>query len=219
MNIVVVGCGRMGSELAYRFFQNGHDVAVVDIQETAFDALPSDFAGRIIEGDALNQDVLHRAGITECHALAAVTSSDATNLVVAQIARQKYQIAHVVTRNYDPRYRKLYEIFNFQGVCATDWASQRLEEMIYHVDAHAVFSPGNGEVEIYEYRVPATWNGMMLREVIDGTECIPVSVTRAGKSSLPLSDITLATGDLLHLSATNEGVESLRKKEKLQEGK
>jgi trk system potassium uptake protein TrkA len=182
MNIVVIGCGRMGSELAYRFYKRGHDVAVVDLMEAAFDALPSDFSGRIIEGDAMNPDVLHRAGIMDCQALAAVTSSDTTNLVIAQVARQKYQIQHVVARNFDPRYRKLYEIFNIQGVSATGWASQRLEEMIYHEDAHAVFSAGNGEVEIYEIVISKTWNGKQLSELLDNLECVPVAITRAGKS-------------------------------------
>lgn len=212
MNIVVVGCGRMGSELAYRLYQRGHDVAVVDLNESAFDALPSDFTGRIVEGDAMNSDVLHRAGITDCQALAAVTSSDATNLVIAQIARKKFDITHVVARNFDPRYRKLFEISNLQGVCATNWAAQRLEEMLYHSEVHAVFSAGNGEVQIYELEISPVWNGKGLGELIDCSECLPVAITRAGKSFLPTKIFPLATGDIVHFSATMEGVEVLRAK-------
>ena len=63
MKAVVVGCGRLGAELAYRLYQRGHEVAVVDLDEKAFSRLPDDFEGRFSEGDALNRDVLRRAGI------------------------------------------------------------------------------------------------------------------------------------------------------------
>jgi branched-chain amino acid aminotransferase len=71
MKVIVVGCGRFGSELAYRLYKSGHEVAIVDAIPEAFNILPVDFRGRLIEGDALNQDVLHRAGIEHADALAA----------------------------------------------------------------------------------------------------------------------------------------------------
>ena len=68
MKVIVVGCGRFGSELAYRLYKSGHEVAIVDAIPEAFNILPVDFRGRLIEGDALNQDVLHRAGIEHAKA-------------------------------------------------------------------------------------------------------------------------------------------------------
>lgn len=76
MNVIIVGCGRVGSELAYRLFLNGHQVTIVDRHSEAFKNLPSDFRGRTLEGDAPSEAVLHRAGIETAQAVAAVTSSD-----------------------------------------------------------------------------------------------------------------------------------------------
>ena len=61
MNVIVIGCGRVGAELAYRLFQGGHSVVVVDEDERSFHNLPSDFRGRTVVGEVLNRNVLHRA--------------------------------------------------------------------------------------------------------------------------------------------------------------
>ena len=212
MRVVIVGCGRLGAELAKRLFQRGHEISVIDTEETAFSHLPVDFEGRINEGEAINRDVLHRAGIEKADAVAAVTDSDVLNAVVGHLARTHYHIPNVVVRNTDPRYRPILEGFGLQVISALSWGAQRIEEMIYHADMRAVFSAGNGEVEVYEVAVPEEWNGHTLREMTNGNTCIPVSVTRAGRAVLPSPDFVLQTGDVVHVSATLDGVDGLRKR-------
>ncbi len=212
MKIIVVGCGRMGAELAYRLYQRGHDVAVIDANSSAFNHLPTDFQGRFYEGDTLSYDVLHRAGIEHCDALAAVTNSDALNLVIAHTAKVSFNVRNVVARNYDPNCRELYEVFNIQVISATGWAAQRLEEMIYHSEIRTVFSAGNGEVEVYELKVPASLDGKPLQALLEQTETVPVSLTRAGKSVLPSADFKLQENDIVHISATLDGITALRQR-------
>ncbi len=212
MKIIVVGCGRMGAELAYRLYQRGHDVAVIDVNSAAFNHLPADFQGRFYEGDTLSYDVLHRAGIEHCDALAAVTNSDALNLVIAHTAKVAFRVRNVVARNYDPNCRELYEVFNIQVISATGWAAQRLEEMIYHSEIRTVFSAGNGEVEVYELKVPADLDGKPLQSLLEGTETVPVSLTRAGKSVLPSPELILQVNDIVHISATLDGITALRQR-------
>ena len=212
MKIIVVGCGRMGAELAYRLYQRGHDVAVIDVNSAAFNHLPADFQGRFYEGDTLSYDVLHRAGIEHCDALAAVTNSDAINLVIAHTAKVAFRVRNVVARNYDPNCRELYEVFNIQVISATGWAAQRLEEMIYHSEIRTVFSAGNGEVEVYELKVPADLDGKPLQSLLEGTETVPVSLTRAGKSVLPSPELILQVNDIVHISATLDGITALRQR-------
>jgi len=212
MKAIVVGCGRIGSELAYRLFQKGHEVAVIDHEATAFNNLPTDFRGHPVEGDPLHQDVLHRAGIEQAQALAAVTNSDSLNVVVAHVARTVYQVPHVVSRNFDPRWRGLHELFGLSTICSTIWGAQRLEELLYQEEMQAVFSAGNGEVEIYEWAVPEAWQGRPLQELLPVGPCVPVALTRAGRACLPSGATLLETGDVLHLSATLEGIEALRQR-------
>lgn len=212
MRVVIVGCGRLGAELAGRLFSRGHDVSVIDMNEQSFSKLPSNFEGRINEGEALNYDVLHRSGIDKADAVAAVTDSDILNGVVGHLARTYYNISNVVVRNHDPRYRPILEAYNLQVISALSWGSQRIEEMIYHADVRAVFSAGNGEVEVYELAIPAQWAGHTLQDVLGNIPCVPASVTRAGRADLPDAGQIVEEGDILHVSATLDGVEALRQR-------
>ena len=87
MRVVIVGCGRFGAELVTRLFQRGHEVSVIDGDESSFSRLPSNFEGRINAGDPMNRDVLHRAGVEKADAVAVVTDSDILNGVVGYLVR------------------------------------------------------------------------------------------------------------------------------------
>jgi len=212
MKIIIVGCGRMGSELARRLFQLGNEISVIDSEEMALSTLPADFEGRINEGEALDRDLLRRAGIEHADAVAVVTDSDVLNAVVGHLARTYYRIANVVVRNTDPRYRPILEGFGLQVISALSWGAQRIEEMLYNADIRTVFSAGNGEVEVYELAVPEEWNGRLMNEMFRGCDCIPVSLTRAGRATLPDAELVIETGDVLHISATLAGIKALRRR-------
>lgn len=210
MNMIVIGCGRVGAELAQRLSEKGHRVTVVDNVPASFYNLPLDFRGRTVEGEALNQDVLRRAGIDQADGLAVVTSSDSTNAVVAHIARVHYGIPNVIVRNYNPGYRGLYEAFGLQVVSSSSWGAQRIEELLYHQEMRTVFSAGNGEVEVYEFNVPAAWEGRKLGDLMSGDGCAPTALTRAGRAMLPDCDTVLQPGDVVLVSATFDGIQALR---------
>ncbi len=212
MEVIVIGCGRVGSELAYRVYQKGHHVTIVDSNETSFQNLSADFRGRTIEGEALNQIVLRRAGIETADGLAAVTNSDTLNVAVAHVARTVYKVPNVVVRNYDASLRGLHEAFGLQVVSSTSWGAQRVEEMLYHHEMRSVFSAGNGEVEIYEFTVPPAWNGHKLGEILPEQNCTPAALTRAGKAIMPDGGSTLNTGDVVLVSATFDGITTLRQR-------
>jgi len=212
MNVIIIGCGRVGADLAYRLFQNGHQVTVVDQSAAAFERLPPEFRGRTVEGEALFQDVLHRAGIEHADALAAVTSSDAINAVIAHVARTVYHVPNVAVRNFDPKWRTVLETFGLQLVSPASWGAQRLEELLYHAEIRTVFSAGNGEVEVYEFMLPEKWAGRTLQELFPHGRCHVVAVTRAGRALLPAPETRCEVGDVILVSATLEGIEELRKR-------
>jgi trk/ktr system potassium uptake protein len=210
--IIVVGCGRVGAELAFRLYQRGHQVAVIDQVGSSFANLDPEYRGRTIEGEVLSQDVLHRAGIEEADGLTAVTNSDSVNAVVGHMAREVYKVSNVVVRNYDPRWLPMYEAFGLQVVSSTAWGAQRIEELLYQPLGRTVFSAGNGEVEIYELVAPESWHGREVGLLLAGTEAMAVAITRAGKAMLPTPDLVLDGGDILHVSATLAGIEALRER-------
>lgn len=217
MNLIVIGCGRVGSELAYRIFKKGHKVTVIDQDDHSFSNLADDFLGRMIEGEALNKDVLLHAGIETADGVAIVTSSDSTNAVIGHTIRTVFNISNVVVRNFDPLWRPLYEAFDLQTISSTSWGAQRIEELLYHREMRTVFSAGNGEVEIYEFSIPQEWANQPLKDLLPSTECVPVGLTRAGKAILPDGETVLKEGDALLVSATFEGIRMLRERISQQE--
>src|ERR1700723_679303 len=98
MRVIVVGCGRVGGELALRMQRDGHDVSIVDKNADACRRLPDEWPGRTVVGFGLDRDVLLQAGIQDADAVAAVTSGDNSNILTARIARETFEISHVVAR-------------------------------------------------------------------------------------------------------------------------
>jgi trk system potassium uptake protein TrkA len=219
MNFIVVGCGRVGAELAYRLFQNGHQVAVVDSDQKSFNRLHPDFRGRTVVGEALSSDTLSRAGAETADGVAVVTNSDTLNAVIGHVIRAHYgNVNHIVVRNYDPAMREMLEVFGLQIVSSTSWGAERVQELLIDPSFRAVFSAGNGEVEVYEIYISPAWDGKTLSDLLDGcANLVCAALTRAGRAQLPAPQTILKSGDILTVSATLEGVSSLRAK--MKEGK
>ena len=211
MNIIVFGCGRVGSELAYRLYRQGHQVTVIDQTASAFSNLHPDFRGRKVEGELLSEEILHRAGIQEADAVAAMTNSDSFNVVVAHLARTTYRISRVVARNFDPRWLPLHEAFGLQVVSSSLWAAEQTEYLLCDLPWRSVLSAGVGEVQIYLLTVPSAWQGRALTDLIPGGEALPVALVRKGCATLPGQGTQLEAGDLLYLSTTSQGLELLKR--------
>ena len=130
MKIVIVGCGRVGSTLARRFVEAGHTVSVVDKDRSAFDRLGEGFPGRTIQGLGFDEEVLKRAGIDDADALLAFTGGDNSNLMSAQIAREKYQIENACARVKDPLRAEVYRDMGLKVFCTTLFNVNLLEDAI-----------------------------------------------------------------------------------------
>lgn len=217
MRVIVVGCGRVGSALAIQLYKKEHQVTVIDQDVSAFDNLPVDFHGRTIEGDVLSRNVLHRAEIEDADALAAVTTSDSLNALIAHIARTEYQVPRVVARNYDPRQASLQEAFGIPVVGSAIWGAHRIEEYLSNAPLRAVFSDSNAKFAVYQLEVPEHWHRRSLQELLPENYSKTLALTRAGQP-LPISgSLSLVTGDLIYLSADSEEIEILRRQLLLQQ--
>jgi trk system potassium uptake protein TrkA len=192
---------------------------VVDANPKAFNRLHPDFRGRTVEGDSLSADTLARAATDKAEGVAVVTNSDTMNAVIGHTVRVHFpNVKQVVVRNYDPAMRGMLEAFGLQIVSSTAWGAERVQELMIDPSFRAVFSAGNGEVEIYEMFIPEKWNNVTVSALLDGCqEIVCTALTRAGRAELPAGETKLQRGDILTVSATLAGVRALRAK--LQEGK
>jgi len=219
MNFIVIGCGRVGAELAYRLYQNGYQVVVVDSNRNSFNRLHADFHGRTVEGEALSSDTFNRAGMETADGVAVVTNSDTMNAVIGHAIRAHFpQVKRVLVRNYDPAMRGMLEAFGLQSISSTAWGAERLQELLIDASFRSVFSAGNGEVELYEIYIPEKWVERTVSDLLSGcTNTIVIAaLTRAGRAELSSPDLMLKGGDILTVSATLEGVTALHVR--LQEG-
>lgn len=129
MNIIIVGCGRLGIQLGLSL-QQAHTVTLIDKNAKAFDNLGMDFNGRTVQGDGLDQSVLKRAGIETADGLAAVTSSDNVNAIVARVAQDVFHVKHVVSRLYNPRRAQVYNKLNLKTISPAIWGAQQIEKLL-----------------------------------------------------------------------------------------
>ena len=119
MNILIIGCGRVGSELAELLDKRGHDVSVIDRRPENFDRLPGDFSGFTTTGVPIDQNVLRKAGIESCDAVCAVTQDDDLNIMAAQMAKEIFGVQRVFARISDVDKVDVFKGFGIHTVCPT----------------------------------------------------------------------------------------------------
>jgi len=125
---LIVGVGRVGSAVAGRLRSEGWEVVVVDESEEALGRLGPNWPGEFHLGHGMDTSVLERAGIAEADAFVASTDGDNTNIVVAQVAKQRYGVPHVAARILDPARAKFYSGRGFDVVSPTGTAIEALTE-------------------------------------------------------------------------------------------
>ncbi len=128
MKVVIMGCGRVGAQLATLLESDGHTVAVLDRDANSFRRLPPNFSGTQLLGNGLDEEVLRRAGIEEADAFVVVTQGDNRNIMAAQIGKHIFNVPRVLCRIYDPLRRELYETLGLEAICPTTVFAQILRE-------------------------------------------------------------------------------------------
>ena len=130
MNIVILGCGRVGAHLAKTLTAEGHQVTVIDNDSAAFARLGPDFPGKLVVGTGIDEDVLSQAGIEQADAFVAVTNGDNTNVMAAQIVKEIFGVPRVICRIYDPLREEIYRALGLETICPTLWGVNRIREIL-----------------------------------------------------------------------------------------
>jgi trk system potassium uptake protein TrkA len=210
MKILIVGCGRVGISLARTLNLKGHQVTVVDKDPLAFEQLGPTFRGQKVVGIGFDRDTLAQAGIERADALAAVTSSDETNVVTARIARQTFHVPRVVARVYDPRKADIYRRLGLQTVSPVVLATSRLAELVSFSHMDIVASLGNGGVEVVLVEIPPMFAGRTVKDLAAMGEVQVVAITRVGNTFLPAPTATLEEGDVVYLAVLSTAMDRLQ---------
>jgi trk system potassium uptake protein TrkA len=130
MKVVIMGCGRVGAQLAGLLDTDGHSVTILDTDAYSFRRLPPTFSGTALIGNGLNEEVLKKAGIEEADAFVAVTQGDNRNVMASQIAKHIFNVPKVVCRIYDPLRQELYNTLGLETFSPTTIFAQMLREKL-----------------------------------------------------------------------------------------
>jgi len=217
MHIVVVGCGRVGSELAVTLETAGHSVSVVDKRPANFARLPAGFTGQLVEGYGFDRNTLIAAGIERASALAAVTNGDNSNIVTARVARENFGIERVVARIYDPRRAAIFQRLGIPTVATVTWATDQVLRRLLPDDAHSEWLDATGAVALVELAIPSSLAGAKVSSLNEPGEWWLTTITRLGKARVTQGDLLLQEGDIGHFVVTVDALGRLR--ERLSAGK
>jgi trk system potassium uptake protein TrkA len=206
----VVGCGRVGSELAGSLTLAGHSVAVVDKNARAFRRLPDSFEGKKVVGFGFDRDHLAEAGIDEAGAFASVTNGDNSNILCARIARETYRIEHVVARIYDPRRALIYQRLGISTVATVAWTTdQVLRRLLPQETRHDWADPTN-KVGLVERTIPPAAVGKKLSRLNNPGRWWLTAVTRFGEAQVVTSDMVGQDGDVLVFVSSLDALDDLQ---------
>ena len=198
VHIVVVGCGRVGSELADLLEKLGHTVAVVDKRREAFRRLPKGFGGATVVGFGFDRDILMEAGITDAGAFAAVTSGDNSNIMSARVARETFGIDRVVARIYDPRRAVIYQRLGIPTVATVSWTTDQVMRRLLPDERPAEWVDPTSQVCLVERDLPPAWAGRKLADLAEPDRFKVVAITRLGTARIAAGELVGQEGDVLH---------------------
>lgn len=130
MNIVILGCGRVGATLALQLEEAGNSITVIDSRNDAFARLGNKFRGNKVLGNGVDEEVLRRAGIERADAFAAVTNGDNRNIMASQIAKEIFNVKKVVCRIYDPLRETTFKELGLETISPTILISNLVADAI-----------------------------------------------------------------------------------------
>ena len=135
MKALVIGCGRVGSNVAKRLASEGWDVSVVDEKEEALGRLGEDWRGGFVTGHGMDVDVLREAGIEHADAVVVATDGDNSNIIIGQVAQKRFAVKTVLVRLLDPARAKFYADRGLHTVCPTITAIDALTDSVLETAA------------------------------------------------------------------------------------
>ena len=198
MYIIIAGAGKVGWNLARELIRNDHEVTLIESSRERYLTVEEELEHAIQHGDASELWVLERAGIVRADMVIAVTGDDEDNILISQVAKEKYLVEHAIARANNPRNLEHFELLGIRPVVsATDLILRLIEHEVPHHGLVHLLDLRQEQLEIIEVEVaesaPAV--GAQVRDIELPEGSLIVSVLRDGSGFVPKSDTVIQTGD------------------------
>ena len=209
MKVIVMGFGRIGSQVSKLLANQQHDVTIIDHDANAGNRIDPTFKGRVIKGLGFDRKILIQAGIEQAEAFVAASTSDNANIVAARIARNIFHVPRVVARLYDPLRAEIYQRLGLTTVSATNWAAERIYQELTHTDLDVWESFGRGEVSLVHLETPSHLFGRTVNQLNVPGEVMVISIARKEQAFIPIIGTEFQEGDLINLVVLSSAMERL----------
>jgi trk/ktr system potassium uptake protein len=209
MYIIIAGAGKVGWNLARELRDADHEVTVIESDRARYLTVEEELEHNVHYGDASELWVLERAGVVRADMVIAVTGDDEDNILISQVAKEKYLVEHTIARVNNPRNVEHFDLLGIRPVVsATDLILRLIEHEVPHHGLVHLLDLKQEQLEIIEVEVkedaPAAGKRLAELELPDGA--LIVSVLRNGTGFVPNADTVIEAGDEV-LAVLNPGDE------------
>jgi len=211
MYVIIVGCGRVGSELAKLLTGEGHKVVVIDRNQTSFERLGRTFNGLTLVGNGFDLELLKSAGITQANAFCAVTNGDNTNLVAAQVAKKIFNVPKVIARVYDPKRANVYKALGLDIISGTILFASMLRDKIVE-SRFSSYLIESGELGVLEMEAGKDLKGKLISQINIAGELIVATIRRVNGIIIPEPNTKVEEGDILLAVVKTNKLDKIKKR-------
>ncbi|MFN8015805.1 MAG: TrkA family potassium uptake protein [Acidimicrobiia bacterium] len=209
MHFVVVGCGRVGKNLTKYLLDRGHSVSLIDKNPDSFRKVERNDNLSTLIGIGYDKEVLESARIKEADGLAAVTSGDNSNIVIARIAKEIYGVNHVTARIYDSQRASLYQRLGISTVASVSWTTDQFIKRIAPENDTTDWVDPSGNVVIIERLMPKHWAGKNLSSLFEKDKFTPIAISHIGNTSVVSQQTKAHEDDRIFIACNKDRIEEL----------
>jgi trk system potassium uptake protein len=209
MKTIIMGYGRIGSQVGKLLTEQNHEVIIIDHDADADGRLGPNFKGRIIRGLGFDHNILIQAGIEEAEAFVAASHSDNANIVAARIARNIFHVPRVVARLFDPIRAEIYQRLGLTTISPNNWGAERILQVLTHTELDVRDTFGRGEVSLIHIDAPPQLIGRTVNHLNVPGELMVASITRNEQAFIPITGTVFQNGDMLKLVVLSSAMERL----------
>lgn len=211
MYVIIVGCGRVGSELAKLLSSEGHNVVVIDRSAKSFERLGMTFNGLTLSGNGFDVELLKHAGIAQADAFCSVTNGDNTNIVAAQVAKKIFKVPKVIARVYDPNRAYIYKSLGLDILSGTILFAAMIRDKIIE-SRFSSFLIESKDVGVLEIEADENLIGKTVEEINMPGELVVVMIKSIKGAILPEAKTKIQKNDCLMAVVKTEKLDKVRKR-------
>jgi trk system potassium uptake protein TrkA len=202
MYVIIVGAGKVGLNLGRELRAKGHEITLIESDRTRFAAVEEEFEHQAQYGDGSELWVMERAGVERAEMLIAVTGDDEDNMLICQVAREKYGVERIISRCNNPRNLQHFELLGVKpAVSATDLILRLIEHEVPKYGLVHLLDLPQERLEIIEIEIQdgSFADGKEVQQLGLPDGSLVIAILRDGTGFVPLADSVVEAGDELLL--------------------